>query len=206
MALILALKSPELRVRYRGGRRQRQHGARDASDALPYVRSPAGPTSVYKGANMPLRHEKANGQARCTDDGGPTILRRHRRRVRQEASRSRAARWISSSARWNPNPGQVTIAAIGPLTNIAMALRQKPGSRRGSNGLRSWVARSLRSRMARATSPNAEFNIWVDPEAARIVFRSGIPINLTPLNVTRKTKFSREWYRRSSPWTPRSQI
>jgi inosine-uridine nucleoside N-ribohydrolase len=43
-------------------------------------------------------------------------------------------------------------------------------------------------------TPNAEFNIWVDPEAARIVFRSGVPITLTPLNVTRKTHFSKQYY------------
>jgi pyrimidine-specific ribonucleoside hydrolase len=42
-------------------------------------------------------------------------------------------------------------------------------------------------------TPNAEFNFWVDPEAAQIVLRSGIPVNLTPLNVTSKTDFSDEY-------------
>jgi inosine-uridine nucleoside N-ribohydrolase len=43
-------------------------------------------------------------------------------------------------------------------------------------------------------TPNAEFNFWVDPEAARVTLRSGIPILLSPLNVSRKTKLTRDWY------------
>ena len=44
-------------------------------------------------------------------------------------------------------------------------------------------------------TPNAEFNFWVDPEAAKIVLRSGIPrIVLSPLNVSRKTALTKAWY------------
>ena len=43
-------------------------------------------------------------------------------------------------------------------------------------------------------TPNAEFNFWVDPEAAKIALRSGIPIVLSPLNVSRKTNLNKEWY------------
>ncbi len=43
-------------------------------------------------------------------------------------------------------------------------------------------------------TPNAEYNFWVDPEAAKVVLRSGIPIILSPLNVSRKARFSKEWY------------
>ena len=46
-------------------------------------------------------------------------------------------------------------------------------------------------------TPNAEFNFWVDPEAAKAVLRSAIPrIVLSPLNVSRKTGLTREWYER----------
>ena len=44
-------------------------------------------------------------------------------------------------------------------------------------------------------TPNAEFNFYVDPEAAQIVLRSGIPIVLSPLNVSRKARFTKEWLR-----------
>jgi inosine-uridine nucleoside N-ribohydrolase len=43
-------------------------------------------------------------------------------------------------------------------------------------------------------TPNAEFNFWVDPEAAYVVLHSGIPMSLTTLNVCRKTDFSKRWY------------
>jgi inosine-uridine nucleoside N-ribohydrolase len=43
-------------------------------------------------------------------------------------------------------------------------------------------------------TPNAEFNFWVDPEAARKTLRSGIPVLLSPLNVSRKTKLTKKWY------------
>jgi pyrimidine-specific ribonucleoside hydrolase len=42
-------------------------------------------------------------------------------------------------------------------------------------------------------TPNAEFNFWVDPEAAQVVVQSGIPVNLTGLNVTRKTDFATDY-------------
>ena len=43
-------------------------------------------------------------------------------------------------------------------------------------------------------TPNAEFNFYVDPEAAQVVLRSGMPIVLSTLNISRKAKFTKEWY------------
>jgi pyrimidine-specific ribonucleoside hydrolase len=82
-------------------------------------------------------------------------------------------------------PAPVTLIPTGPLTNIALLLRTYPeiaakiahislmggGMRQGN-----WT-------------PAAEFNIWVDPEAARIVFRSGLPITMSGLDVTHKALF-----------------
>ena len=42
-------------------------------------------------------------------------------------------------------------------------------------------------------TPNAEFNFWVDPEAAYVTLRSGIPIELSPLNVSRKSALDLHW-------------
>jgi inosine-uridine nucleoside N-ribohydrolase len=76
----------------------------------------------------------------------------------------------------------LTIVAVGPLTNLALALERRPdiagGIDRisimgGAIGLGNW-------------SPSAEFNIYADPEAAAAVIGSGIPITLVPLEVTHR--------------------
>ena len=73
-------------------------------------------------------------------------------------------------------PGEVTILAIGPLTNVAMALRQEPGlaERVKQIVIMGGAVASLPDGAGNIT-PNAEFNFWVDPEAAKVVLRSGIP-------------------------------
>jgi len=95
------------------------------------------------------------------------------------------------------NPGEITIVAIGPLTNVAMAIRQAPDI--AANVKQIVImggAIALLPDGQGNVTPNAEFNFWVDPEAARAVLRSGIPVVLSPLNVSRKTGLTKEWYER----------
>ncbi|MGV8854905.1 MAG: nucleoside hydrolase [Devosia sp.] len=78
-------------------------------------------------------------------------------------------------------PGTITLCALGPLTNIAMALIKQP---------------AIAARIAEIVlmggayfevgniTPAAEFNIYVDPEAADVVMRCGAPITMLPLDVT----------------------
>lgn len=86
------------------------------------------------------------------------------------------------------NAGEVDVVGIGPLTNVALAFRQDPkivpmvrsivlmgGSLSGGN-----------------VTPAAEFNFYVDPEAASIIFGSGIPIRMAGLDVTRKVELTEE--------------
>ena len=93
------------------------------------------------------------------------------------------------------NPGEITILAVGPLTNIALAIRREP---RFAAGVKRMVimggAIARLPNGAGNQTPNAEFNFWVDPEAAKIVLRSGIPITLSPLNVAARARFTREWH------------
>lgn len=77
--------------------------------------------------------------------------------------------------------GEITICSLSPLTNLAMALVQAPD-----------IAPRIKEIVAMAgayfevgnITPTAEFNVFVDPEAADIVFRSGVPLTLLPLDVT----------------------
>lgn len=78
-------------------------------------------------------------------------------------------------------PGEITLVAIGPLTNIALALRKDP---RFARAVKELFIMGGAIRYEGNTTPLAEFNVYADPHAAHIVFHSGIPITLVPLDVT----------------------
>jgi purine nucleosidase len=80
-------------------------------------------------------------------------------------------------------PNEISIFPIGPLTNIAMAIRKEP---RFAKAVKELVIMGGAIQESGNMTPQAEFNIFVDPHAAYIVFHSGIPITLIPLDVTHK--------------------
>lgn len=80
-------------------------------------------------------------------------------------------------------PGSVTLCTLGPLTNIALALEKAPEI---APRIRELVMMGGGFFEGGNITPAAEFNIFVDPEAAGIVFRSGVPIVMMPLDVTHK--------------------
>jgi purine nucleosidase len=80
-------------------------------------------------------------------------------------------------------PGELSIFPIGPLTNIAMAIRKEP---RFVTAVKELVIMGGAILEHGNITPQAEFNIYVDPHAAHIVFHSGIPITLIPLDVTHR--------------------
>jgi inosine-uridine nucleoside N-ribohydrolase len=76
--------------------------------------------------------------------------------------------------------GDITIVPTGPLTNIATAIRREPAILPRIKAISLMGgAIGVGNRM-----PAAEFNIWADPEAAAIVFNSGRPVTMAPLEVT----------------------
>jgi purine nucleosidase len=79
------------------------------------------------------------------------------------------------------NPGEITLVSIGPLTNLALAIRQEP---RIVQAVKEVFIMGGALRHEGNTTPLAEFNTYVDPHAAHIVYHSGMPITLTPLDVT----------------------
>jgi len=87
-------------------------------------------------------------------------------------------------------PGTVTLCPLGPLTNIATAFQRAPDvvGRVAEIVLMGGAYFEVGN-----ITPAAEFNIYVDPEAADIVFKSGVPLVVLPLDVTHKALTSRAW-------------
>ncbi len=99
-----------------------------------------------------------------------------------------AVDFIIDTIKNNPSDS-ITLCALGPLTNVAMALLKEPN-----------IAKQVKQIILMGgayfevgnITPAAEFNIFVDPEAAKIVFNSGVKITVLPLDVTHKALISEE--------------
>lgn len=78
-------------------------------------------------------------------------------------------------------PGQLTLCATGPLTNVALALVKEPRVAERLAGILLMGGACFRPGNVTAT---AEFNFFVDPHAAAIVLSAGVPLTLFPLDVT----------------------
>ena len=78
-------------------------------------------------------------------------------------------------------PGEVTLAAVAPLTNVAVAIRKEP---RIVQAVREVIIMGGALRADGNTTSLAEFNFFVDPHAAHIVLESGMPITLLPWDIT----------------------
>ena len=143
-------------------------------------------TPVFAGCDRPMRrplvtaehvHGKTGLDGIALPDPAMPLEPRH------------AVDFLIDTLRAEP-PGTLTLCPLGPLTNIATAFERAPdivprvaeivlmggGYFEGGN-----------------ITPAAEFNIYVDPEAADIVFRSGAPLVVMPLDVTHKALTSRAW-------------
>jgi inosine-uridine nucleoside N-ribohydrolase len=83
----------------------------------------------------------------------------------------------------NRQPGEVTLCCLAPLTNIALAMAREP---RLCTRLREIVLMGGAFSEGGNVTPSAEFNIYVDPEAAVRVFTCGAPITMIPLDCTHK--------------------
>lgn len=83
----------------------------------------------------------------------------------------------------NTEPNQISVFPIGPLTNIALAIRKEPSF---AKNIKELVIMGGAIKHGGNATPLAEFNIFADPHAAHVVFHSGIPIKLIPLDVTQQ--------------------
>ena len=87
------------------------------------------------------------------------------------------------------DPGEITLVAIGPLTNIALAVRREP---RIAQHVREVVIMGGAVRVPGNVTPSAEFNVFADPQAAHIVFHAGWPLRLVSLDVTNRVSMQRQ--------------
>lgn len=86
------------------------------------------------------------------------------------------------------SPEPVTLVPVGPLTNVAMAFLQAPEIKANI----SRIVLMGGSASGGNVTPSAEFNVYVDPEAAALVFEAGVPITMVGLDVTYQARFRTE--------------
>lgn len=141
--------------------------------------------AVYAGCSVPMQRplvtaEKVHGN---TGIDGIDIFEPATPLQAQHAVDFIVETLVASKAR------SVTLVPIGPLTNIATALEKDPSVK---DRIREIVLMGGAMREGGNYSPSAEFNILVDPDAADIVFRSGVAITVMGLDVTHQVLASPE--------------
>jgi purine nucleosidase len=179
VAILLALGSPELDVNALvavAGNAALPVTERNARALLELAERPDLP--VFEGRDRPLRQSPRDA-IEAHGKGGLGALHLPEPAI---ALRPDGVDFLIRSVR-NAPPGTVTWCALGPLTDIAAAFTKAPDI---AANLRELVIMGGATRSPGNATPAAEFNIHVDPEAAAIVFESGAPITLVPLEVTRQ--------------------
>ncbi|MEK6757071.1 MAG: nucleoside hydrolase [Bacteroidota bacterium] len=181
LALIFALQSPELSVKAIttvAGNVEVRKCTKNALRILHFLH-PAKPPIVAQGASKPLRRPLVTApEVHGTDGLGNNTLRAPSTMTKTSLH---AADVIIQCCR--KYAGRLTIVAIGPLTNLATAWRKNPEALRKVGRI---ISMGGAFHVPGNTSPVAEFNYFVDPEAAHILLQSGLPITLIPLDVTQQ--------------------
>lgn len=144
-----------------------------------YVTELCGSASpVHVGASAPLERPLQTAQHIHGTDGLGDIGLDLTGRV---AAGDDAVEAIVETAR--DHDGELELVTLGPLTNVALALGRDPGL---VDRVRRCVVMGGTGRGPGNITPVAEFNIWVDPEAAQLVFQSGLPIELIGCDLSMK--------------------
>lgn len=134
-------------------------------------------TKVYSGAIRPMLRKLVTAEHVHGRTGldGPVLPE-----PKMKLEKQHAVDFIIETLMERP-AGTVTLCVLGPMTNIGMALVREP---RIASRIKRIVAMGGGFFEGGNVTPTAEFNIYVDPQAARLVFESDIPITLIPLDCT----------------------
>ena len=169
VALIMALRSPKVQVVAITVVAGNVSVTQATSNALLAVELCGADVPVYAGAEGPLLRRLAiadwfHGADGLGDHGyKPAKLR---------PAQGHGVDALIQTVRENPG---IEIVTLGPLTNLAMAVLREPEL---AASVKRCVVMGGAPCCAGNVTPAAEFNIWVDPEAARIVFQSGLPLEM----------------------------
>lgn len=184
MAIVLACRSPELKVEALctvSGNSAARTGAENAARILAHVLDLPlrDQPPVHAGAPQPLDGGfDPDGGARVhgRDGLGETFLPLPRENtISDEPADKALVRLVGA------RPGELTIVATGPLTNLALAIRQDHDFSRNAKEI---IVMGGAFGVAGNITPRAEFNFFLDPEAAKIVLASGARLTLVGLDVT----------------------
>ncbi len=177
LAILLALASPEIvldGISTIHGNASTAQVTRNALAILELAK--AGDIPVYKGCDLPLVKESLLSPETHGNSGlGYAKLSEPQSRPQIKHGCDFLIESILSSQ------NEITLVAIGPLTNVAMAIRKEP---RIVEKVKEVFIMGGAIQHAGNTTALAEFNTFVDPHSAHIVFHSRMPITLTPLDVT----------------------
>jgi purine nucleosidase len=178
VALVMALRHPGVRVEaitVVAGNVPVDQGVQNALYTLEMLGEHV---PVLRGAESPLLAPLKTSQFIHGEDGmGDTGLSLHGRKPYP----GHAVDALLETA--NRYPGEVELVTLGPLTNVAMALHRDPSF---AGKVKGCLMMGGASDHLGNMSPVAEFNVWVDPEAAKVVFSSGMPLKMVGLDVSRK--------------------
>ena len=186
LALMLALGSPELEV----------VGITTVSGNVPVARTTANTLlvldilgtpaiPVVAGAAAPLARDLITAAEVFGTDGLGDVTAGYPAASRQAAEG--AAEFVLDMVR--RYPGELTLVATGPLTNVATAIRRDGETMRRLQAL---TVMGGAIRVPGNVGPATEFNFGVDPEAAAIVLGAGLPLTLVPLDATEQVVLSRK--------------
>jgi purine nucleosidase/pyrimidine-specific ribonucleoside hydrolase len=190
LAILLALRSPDARVEAVttvAGNVAVDRATANARRVLA-VAAPDPPPPLARGAPAPLKRALITAHQVHGQDGLGNLERfvdpsgQPRYPEPTYAIEMRAG-WeviLEATDRWG---AELTIVALGPLTNLALALQQDP---RGLGRAGRIVVMGGAIAVPGNITPAAEFNFYVDPEAAAAVLEAGLPVELVPLDVTRR--------------------
>lgn len=151
-------------------------------NALKAVEMSGKEVKVYKGEALPLEKPYVDATDTHGRDGiGENFFATPKAKVEQEHAVDFILRKIAN------HPDEITILALGPLTNIAKAVQQDIETMKKVKRI---VLMGGSAVFHGNCSPVAEYNFWVDPDAAKIVFASGIEVTMVGLDVTHHTIFT----------------